>query len=149
MSNPLYFAYGSNMNLGQMRYRCPGAELEGRATLRGYRLAFGGRSRTWGGAVATIVRDRASEVDGILYRLPRADLECLDRFEGHPCVYVRAPLRVRDEHGRRRQAQVYALPEVYGHGSPGPEYLGVLWLAYDRHGFDSGALVSAALGVAA
>ena len=35
-----YFAYGSNMNLGQMRFRCPDAEVVGNVRLEDYRLAF-------------------------------------------------------------------------------------------------------------
>lgn len=34
----LYFAYGSNMNLAQMRRRCPGAHFCGRGVLHDYRL---------------------------------------------------------------------------------------------------------------
>ena len=32
----LYFAYGSNINLEQMAWRCPGAEVFGPAVLEGY-----------------------------------------------------------------------------------------------------------------
>lgn len=42
----LYFAYGSNMNLNQMAFRCPDAEVVDTVRLEGYRLAFcmnGGR----------------------------------------------------------------------------------------------------------
>ena len=36
----LYFAYGSNMNLNQMAFRCPDAEVVDTVRLEGYRLAF-------------------------------------------------------------------------------------------------------------
>ena len=40
MEKPLYFAYGSNINLDQMRYRCPDASVYGQAVLdRTLRLA--------------------------------------------------------------------------------------------------------------
>lgn len=35
-----YFAYGSNMNLNQMAFRCPDAEVVGPVRLEGYCLAF-------------------------------------------------------------------------------------------------------------
>ena len=38
-----YFAYGSNMNLEQMKYRCPAAEVVENVRLEDYRLAFRGR----------------------------------------------------------------------------------------------------------
>ena len=34
MERPLYFAYGSNINLDQMRYRCPDATVYGQAVQR-------------------------------------------------------------------------------------------------------------------
>ena len=50
----LYFAYGSNMNVNQMAFRCPDAEVVDTVRLEGYRLAFcmnGG-----GNGVATIFK---------------------------------------------------------------------------------------------
>ena len=38
----LYFAYGSNINLDQMSYRCPAAQVVGPVTLDGYELLFRG-----------------------------------------------------------------------------------------------------------
>ena len=35
MENTLYFAYGSNINLGQMEYRCPDASVVGPVVLDG------------------------------------------------------------------------------------------------------------------
>ena len=37
-----YLAYGSNLNMEQMHYRCPGAVPLGTAELEGYRLLFKG-----------------------------------------------------------------------------------------------------------
>ena len=46
----LYIAYGSNLNLPQMAFRCPTAEVVGKSELKDYGLLFRG-SRY--GAVAT------------------------------------------------------------------------------------------------
>ena len=43
MEHAMYFAYGSNMNLDQMAYRCPAAEAVCTAKLEGYELFFAGR----------------------------------------------------------------------------------------------------------
>ena len=40
MAEQLYFAYGSNMNLDQMEFRCPAAAVKENVRLDGYRLAF-------------------------------------------------------------------------------------------------------------
>ena len=49
--NTLYIAYGSNLNLPQMAFRCPTAKVVGASEIKGYELLFrGGRK----GAVATV-----------------------------------------------------------------------------------------------
>ena len=37
-----YIAYGSNLNVQQMRWRCPGARIIGTSELKDYRLLFKG-----------------------------------------------------------------------------------------------------------
>ena len=139
------FSYGSNLDEGQMRSRCPSARAESCAVLLNYALAFGGFSHRWGGAVASVVRAPGARVEGLLYRLDEADLRVLDRFEGHPFSYERVLKVVVDEHGRRRRAQVYLQPEDgFEAWAPPSGYVGVLWRAYARLGFDTGPLALAA-----
>ena len=145
MRTTLYFAYGSNLDPAQMRRRCPGARPVRRAYLEGYRLAFAGHSRTWGGAVATLVRNRDARTWGLLYELPEPELLVLDRYEGHPWAYRRKRLLVTQDDGRRRRAYVYVLP-AEGTAAPAPGYLQVLRGAYGRLGFDLGTLAAAAAG---
>ena len=81
----LYFAYGSNMNLNQMAFRCPDAEVVDTVRLEGYRLAFcmnGG-----GNGVATIIPAEGSCVDGVLWRISEQDERHLDHYEGFPYLY--------------------------------------------------------------
>ena len=40
MIKKLYIAYGSNLNLNQMKYRCPTAKLVGKGTIENYELQF-------------------------------------------------------------------------------------------------------------
>ena len=141
----LYFAYGSNLDEAQMQVRCPSARIEGRAWLFGYALTFGGYSRCWGGAIASLAPARGARVPGLLYRLDKADLLALDRFEGHPYVYERRSAVVLDERGRQRRAQVYVQTEdAFAPCPPRGRYLDVLWGAYVRLGFDPTPLASAA-----
>lgn len=49
----LYIAYGSNINLEQMAYRCPNSKIVSKEMLKGYELEFRG--------VATIVPNDKSE----------------------------------------------------------------------------------------
>lgn len=79
---PLYFAYGSNLDLRRMRERCPSARFHSRAVLRGHKLVFPRRARTRPGGVAGIQPDGASSVEGVLYLILRKDLKALDRLRG-------------------------------------------------------------------
>jgi len=141
----LYFAYGSNLDLAQMRHRCPRARLLGAAVLTGYRLGFAGQSAAWGGAVATVWRDGMSQVPGLLWGLSAEDMAALDRYEGHPVAYQRRRLLVWSAEGRRRHAFVYVKEDGEA-ASPSEVYFGVIWRAYRQCGFDVGALALAAGG---
>lgn len=79
----LYFAYGSNLSLAQMKERCPGAVPVQAYTLSGWRLVFvGERTRRWGqGGVASIVQADGENVPGAVYHLTPADEAALDGFE--------------------------------------------------------------------
>ncbi len=59
MVDGLYFAYGSNINLNQMAYRCPAAEVVGPMVLNDYKLLFRGNYR--GNGVATIAPHKRTE----------------------------------------------------------------------------------------
>jgi gamma-glutamylcyclotransferase (GGCT)/AIG2-like uncharacterized protein YtfP len=141
-----YFAYGSNLSEAQMRARCPDARLAGRAALRGYRLAFAGYSTLWGGAVATLAPDPKGRVRGVLYELTSADLEALDRWEGHPHYYRRVRATVSDGSRRERKVQLYVMTPEHALGKPAMEYLVALLRAYVSLGFDVKQLMRAAKG---
>ena len=72
----LYFAYGSNLNKGQMKYRCPYAKPIGKVALFGYKLAFRG--------VADIKKTSNPEdrIDGALWEITERCEKALDIYEG-------------------------------------------------------------------
>ena len=77
-----YFAYASNLDVAQMRERCPEHVLVGLAELHDHELAFTRFSQRWGGGGASVQPRHGRVVYGILYRLNDADLASLDRHEG-------------------------------------------------------------------
>jgi gamma-glutamylcyclotransferase (GGCT)/AIG2-like uncharacterized protein YtfP len=146
MKTVLYFAYGSNLDEVQMKERCPGARPAGIATLPNHALTFGGFSHRWSGAVASVRRAVGAHVDGLLYRVPVAELATLDHAEGHPFSYVRTTRMVRAKAGRKR-AVIYLQPEDTFEAWPPPrEYLLVLAREYARRGFALEHLVAAVGG---
>ena len=133
----LYFAYGSNLDLAQMQRRCPGAAAVGTATLAGHRLVFTGHSRSWNGAVASVIPDPTASVPGVLYACSEQDIATLDRAEGHPGVYRRSTVTVRTADGRELEALIYIKPVGAGaQDTPSADYLGLIRQAYQRLGFD-------------
>lgn len=101
----LYFAYGSNMNLNQMAFRCPDAEVVESVRLEGYRLAF--RTNGGGNGVATILPEEGSYVDGVLWRISERDEQHLDHYEGFPFLYGKEPVTVTNQDGVRREIMAY------------------------------------------
>lgn len=104
----LYFAYGSNLSLKQMRKRCPSTQFAGIATLRGWRLWFPLVSKIrWGGGVASIKPEPDSRVEGVLYSISWDDLQRMDGFEGVDIgMYERHELEVLAA-GEMRRAWSY------------------------------------------
>lgn len=82
-----YFAYGSNLCLGQMQERCPGSEPLRSHRLPGYRLVLRG--------VANIEPETGAEVHGAIYAITDADERTLDTFEGFPTLYKKGTFTVQ------------------------------------------------------
>jgi gamma-glutamylcyclotransferase (GGCT)/AIG2-like uncharacterized protein YtfP len=72
---PLYFSYGSNMDVAAMRIRCPTSQLCGRAELSGHRFFI------MGDGYASIARDSDACVHGVMWQVGPADVAALDQYE--------------------------------------------------------------------
>ncbi len=129
-----YFAYGSNMDADQMRERCPDSELVGVATLKNYTLGFTIYSPTRECGCADIVASEGGNVYGLLYSVSDADLEALDRFEGHPVHYRRITVTVETSDGPVT-AESYEVVDKKSDLPPSEHYLDLLVGAATRHGF--------------
>lgn len=79
----LYFAYGSNMDWGQMQHRCPAAQFLFKATLRDYALAFTHQRIQNRGGAADVVATPNGIVWGVVYNLENTDLPGLYQSEGY------------------------------------------------------------------
>lgn len=134
-----YIAYGSNMDLDQMEYRCPNAELIGTGMVEGYGLLFKG-SRT--GAYATIEPEEGGRVPVLVWQLGCGDEENLDRYEGYPTFYYKKDIKVMVD-GRPLTGMVYIMDERRASGRPSDNYYGVVEKAYYKFGFDKAILKSA------
>lgn len=107
MADTMYFAYGSNINLDQMDYRCPDATVIGPVTLENYELLFRGSG------VATIAPKEGSTVHGLLWQITPDCERSLDRYEGYPHLYGKESVTVRDAQGQEFTVMAYVMTERY------------------------------------
>ena len=134
----LYFAYGSNLNGGQMAVRCPMAQLVCRAVLEGYELAFRR-------GVLTILPKEGGRIDGILWKVNDRDERALDRYEGYPHLYTKESLTVQTDAGSQTAvAYVMTAPYCEKAQPPSPAYLQTVLTGYRLAGFDPDAVLQAA-----
>lgn len=84
MGKRFYAAYGSNLNLPQMRKRCPCATVVGTAVIEDYRLLFRG-SKT--GSYLTIEPQEGGRVPVAVWEVTDEDERRLDQYEGYPAFY--------------------------------------------------------------
>lgn len=86
-----YFAYGSNMDPGQMGFRGLRVLDARAAVLEGYRLVFDFPARSrWLGGAADVVESQGDRVEGALYTLG-THISAMDPWEGG---YRRVPVEV-------------------------------------------------------
>ena len=78
----LYFAYGSNLNLFQMKRRCKDSVFLKKFELKGYRLNFRSKYRA-----ADIEKNKNSLVPGALFEISKSDEKKLDVYEDFPVLY--------------------------------------------------------------
>lgn len=135
-----YVAYGSNLNLRQMRIRCPGARPVTTEMLKDYRLVFRG-SRT--GSYLTIEKARGSVVPVALFAVTEADEAALDRYEGFPRFYRKELIHLSDHPAGIKEAFVYIMNPERPYGMPSAHYLRICEEGYDDFGFDTKYLLEA------
>lgn len=135
----LYIAYGSNLNLPQMAFRCPTAKVAGTAELKDYELLFRGSRQ---GAVATVEPKEGSTVPVLLWKIKPKDEEALDRYEGYPNFYEKQMMEVELD-GRTVSAMVYIMTPGHEFGIPSDYYADVIWQGYESAGFDTQTLEAA------
>lgn len=140
-----YIAYGSNLNVKQMKMRCPGATILGTAKLKDYELLFKG-SKT--GSYLTIEQKEGSTVPVAIWEVTESDEKSLDRYEGYPIFYYKKEMKLQYKGirtGKRRtvDAFVYIMHEENPIGVPSIYYMKTCIDGYDTFYFDKNILINA------
>ena len=138
MKKRYYIAYGSNLNIRQMRMRCPSARIIGTSEIPDYELLFKG-SKT--GSYLTIEPKKGSRVPVAAWEVSAEDEQALDRYEGFPTFYYKKemllPIKgIRSGKIRRRNTFVYIMHEDRVLGVPSNFYMQTCLSGYKSFGFD-------------
>lgn len=125
-----YFAYGSNINLEQMKERCPAAKAVGPVTLADYELRFRGHG------FATVAAKKGSTVHGLLWELTPACEQALDRYEGYPRHYTKEQVSVRTLDGAVISVMAYIMAEPLCRqpALPSPYYYRAIQQGFEANG---------------
>ena len=140
-----YLAYGSNLNMAQMRYRCPGAVPLGTAEIKDYRLFFKG-SRS--GSYLTIEKAEGFTIPVGVWAITEADEARLDRYEGYPAFYYKTEVDITykglvSRKTRKVKAFFYIMHEDRLFGIPSFQYVNTCRQGYADFGFDESVLADA------
>lgn len=141
MSGKLYIAYGSNLNLAQMKYRCPTAKFIGTGVLENYELQFKGSLYN---AHATIAPRPGAAVPVGVWEIQSADELRLDQYEGYPHYYFKQTL-AGTLGGKPFRGMAYIMDPRMEFGYPSARYYDTLLQGYRDCGLDPEVLRQAVL----
>ena len=129
----LYIAYGSNINLEQMAYRCPHSKVVGTSEIKDYELEFRG--------VATIAPKENARVPVLIWELDERDLPVLNRYEGWPRLYRQEKMSF-ELNGKSYEGMAYLMNrgEI---APPSQQYYNTILQGYRENGLDESYLEKA------
>lgn len=140
-----YIAYGSNLNVRQMKMRCPKARVIGTAEIRNFELLFK-ESKT--GSYLTVEPKDGGIIPVAVWETTEADESALDRYEGYPAFYYKKDIKLQYKGirtGKRRtiNAFAYIMHEDRPIGVPSIYYMKTCLDDYDTFYFDKQILLNA------
>ena len=129
----LYIAYGSNINLEQMAYRCPHSKVLGISEIKDFELEFRG--------VATIVPKENASVPVLIWKLDERDLPTLNQYEGWPRLYRQEKMDFEMD-GKSYKGMAYLMN--YGKiAPPSQQYYNTILQGYRENALDESFLQKA------
>lgn len=138
MKKKYYIAYGSNLNIHQMKIRCPKARIVGTSLIENYRLLFKGSKS---GFYLTIEPQEGASVPVAVWNVTTEDEISLDRYEGFPNLYYKKEMElpikeIKTGNIFKQNVFVYIMHEDRPLGLPSDYYLTTCLQGYKDFGFD-------------
>lgn len=134
-----YLAYGSNLNMSEMKKRCPFSVPIGSTIIPNYRLVFRGIENI---SFLSIEPCEGSEVPVGVYQIFPEDEANLDLYEGVPTLYSKETIEV-ELYGKPLEAIVYIMNPKYSYNLPSEYYLARCLNGYTNFNFDTKVLDTA------
>lgn len=122
-----YLAYGSNLNKGQMKYRCPDAVPVDTALLLNYHLVF---RRGY----LTIEPELGATVPVAIWKISDEDEKRLDRYEGFPRFYFKRTFQIETDSGQK-ECMAYIMVDGHPIQAPEDSYFYTVRRGYTDFGF--------------
>ena len=146
-----YAAYGSNLSVSQMSYRCPDSEIVGTGKIMDYKLVFRLHAD-----IEPATTDAGSYVPVLIWRISKADEKRLDKYEGVKGGYYhqeKVTVVMDDEtdgnkeinagSGKEITAMVYIMNTQDTISAPDAGYYQIIDEGYEHFGFDKKILKEA------
>ena len=125
----LYVAYGSNINLEQMDFRCPHSRIVGKGKVLNHRLVFNFH--------ADIIPADGVDTPVLIWKIDDRDWNNLDRYEGCPRYYVKKIVDVENEKGETYRALAYVMADnMRGFDLPSLDYFRTIKIGYIENNMD-------------
>ena len=132
----LYFAYGSNLNLFQMKRRCKDSIFLKKINLKDFKLTFRSKYRA-----ADIEPKKNSIVPGGLFNISKSDEKKLDVYEDFPNLYKKHYFFY---YGKK--VMTYTMVQKSPFKFPTERYLNVVKRGYKDCNLDRKFLLKALIG---
>lgn len=120
-----YIAYGSNINLEQMEYRCPNSHVIGNGMLKGWKLVFNIH------ADIIYTGNIEDKVPVLIWEIANEDWKSLDRYEGFPSYYEKEIIKTYVRGNKTEECIAYVMADdMKGFSLPYEEYYNTIYIGY-------------------
>jgi gamma-glutamylcyclotransferase (GGCT)/AIG2-like uncharacterized protein YtfP len=130
----LHFGYGSNMSEAYMKRYTPGLKYVMNAQLPNFEIQFRKYSENMQGGISSIIPQPGGMIYGVLYYIPKREMEELDILEDVPLgIYNRETFQVLGEDGKWYAADLYRVADPKGPFEPASQYLDLMIAGGKEH----------------
>lgn len=137
-----YIAYGADTSLNHLTGKVGGIHERKTGYIEGYQLIFNKNGDEGHACPNIMYKGFGYRCPFVAYRITKAQLFQLDRYEGEPAHYIRVGLPFLDTKGTADIGHVYiANPgKLIQNHRPSPTYLRYIIDGYGEHGFETSFL---------